>query len=117
MLLIVNECTKIKCRVDGSIERYKMRLVARGFTQREGIDYSETFNPVIKQTTIRLVFFIAILCNLKIHQLDIPNAFLNSVLTEEVYIKQPLSFVDSALPSHVCRLHKSLHGLKQASRA
>jgi len=117
MLLIVNECTKIKCRVDGSIERYKMRLVARGFTQREGIDYSETFNPVIKQTTIRLVFFIAILCNLKIHQLDIPNAFLNSVLTEEVYIKQPLSFVDSALPSHVCQLHKSLHGLKQASRA
>jgi len=58
MLLIVNECTKIKCCVDGSIEHYKMRLVARGFTQREGIDYSETFNLVIKQTTIRLVFLL-----------------------------------------------------------
>jgi len=107
---------QIKCRVDGNIERYKACLVARGFTQQEGIDYSETFSPVIKQATIILVFSIAVSRNWKIHQFDIHNAFLNGVLIEEVYMKQPLGFVDPTLPSHVCRLHKSLYGLKQAPR-
>jgi histone deacetylase 1/2 len=65
---------------------------------------------------VRLVFSIAISCDWKIHQLDIHNVFLNGILHEEVYIKQPSSFVDFALPSHVCRLHKSLYGLKQAPR-
>jgi hypothetical protein len=92
-------------------------MVARGFTQQEGIDYSETFSPVIKHATVRLVFSIAVSCGWKIHQLDIHNAFLNGVLDKEVYMKQPPSFVDSALPSYVCRLHKSLYGLKQAPQA
>jgi hypothetical protein len=108
---------KIKRRSDGIIERYKAHMFARGFTQQEGIDYSETFSPIIKQATVRLVFSIAVSCGWKIHQLDIHNAFLNGVLDEEVYMKQPPSFVDSALPSHVCRLHKSLYGLKQALQA
>ena len=107
---------RIKRRVDGSIEHYKERLFARGFTNREGIDYSETFSLVIKQATVQLVFSIVVSCNWKIHQLDIHNVFLNDVLTEEVYIKQPLDFVDSTLPSHVSRLHKLLYGLKQAPR-
>jgi histone deacetylase 1/2 len=108
---------KIKRRFDGSIKRYKARLVARGFTQQKGIDYSETFSPVIKQVIVRLVFSIAVSCGWKIHQLDIHNAFLNGVLNKEVYMKQPPDFIDSALPSHVCRLYKSPYGLKQALRA
>ena len=108
---------RIKRRVDDNIERYKVRLVARGFTRQEGIDYSETFNLVIKQPTIKLVFFIVVLRDWKIHQHDIHNAFLNGVLAEKVHMKQPLGLVDSALPSHVCRLYKFLYGLKQASWA
>jgi len=108
---------KIKRRSNGSIERYKAHLVTRDFTQQEGIDYSETFSPIIKQATVRLLFSIVVSCDWKIHQLDIHNAFLNGVLDEEVYMKQPPGCVDSALPSHVCRLHKSLFGLKQAPRA
>jgi len=79
--------------------------------------YSETFSPVIKHATVRLVFSIAVSRNWKIHQLDIHNAFLNGILTEDFYIKQPSGFVDSSLPSHVCRFHKSLYGLKQAPKA
>jgi hypothetical protein len=103
---------KIKHRADGSVERNKACLIARGFTQQEGIDYSETFSPVIKHATVRLIFFIAVSCDRKIHQLDIYNAFLNGILDEEVYMKQPSGFVDLTLPSHVCRLLKSLYGLK-----
>jgi histone deacetylase 1/2 len=103
---------RIKRHVDGNIERYKACLVARGFTQQEGIDYSETLSPDIKQATVRLVFSIAVSRNWKIHQLDIHNAFLNGVFIEEVYMKQPPGFIDSTFPSYMCRLHKSLYGLK-----
>jgi hypothetical protein len=102
--------------MDDNVERYKEHLVARGFTHQEGIDYSETFSPVMKKTTVRLVFSIVSSRDWKIHQLDIHNAFLNGVLIEEVYMKQSPGFVDSTLSSHVCRLYKSLCGLKQALR-
>ena len=108
---------RIKHSVDNSIERYKACLIARGFTQQEGIDYSKTFSPIIKQAIVRLFFSIVVSLNWKIYQLNIHNVFLNGVLTEEVCMKQSLGFVDSTFPSHVCRLHKSLYGLKQASRA
>jgi len=78
---------RIKRRFDGSIERYKASLVARYFTQQEGIDYSKTFSPIIKQATVRLVSSIIISYNWKIHQLDIHNTFLNGILDEEVYMK------------------------------
>jgi histone deacetylase 1/2 len=92
-------------------------LVARGFTQQEGIDYLEMFSLVIKPTTVRLVLTIVVSYGWNIHQLDVHNAFLNSILQEEVYMAQPSGFVDLALPSHVWRLHKSLYGLKQAPHA
>ena len=100
--------------MDDNVKRYKTCLVAISFTKQEGIDYSKTFSPVIKQVIVRLVFSIVISHSLKIHQLDIHNAFLIGVFVEEVYMKQPPGFVDSTLPSHMCQLYKSLYGLKQA---
>jgi len=118
MNVIGSRCVyKIKRHADGQVARYKAQLVAHGFTQQEGIDYLETFSPVIKPTTVRLVLTIVISYGWNIHQLDFHNAFLNDILQEEVYMAQPLGFVDSALPSHVCHLYKSLYGLKQAPHA
>jgi hypothetical protein len=88
-----------------------------GFTQRPSIDYDETFSPVVKSATIRMVLTLALSCSWPIHQLDVKNAFLHGTLTEIVYCVQPTEFVDSSQPNYVCRLNKSLYGLKQASRA
>jgi hypothetical protein len=83
---------RIKKNADGTIDRYKARLVAKGFKQRHCIDYEETFSPVVKSATIRLVLTIVVSRGWSLRQLDVKNAFLHGVLEEEVYMKQPLGF-------------------------
>ena len=83
---------KIKHTADGSIEKYKARFMARGFSQKEGIDYEETFAPVARYTSIKSVLALVAVMKWKIHQMDVKTAFLNGVVEEEVYVEQTLSF-------------------------
>jgi hypothetical protein len=108
---------KIKHIVDGSIEKYKARFFTHGYSQKEGIDYEETFTPVTRYTLIKTIIALAAKMKWKLHQMDIKTTFLNGVIEEEVYIEQPQGFEVEDKKSHVYKLKKSLYGLKQAPRA
>ncbi len=103
---------KIKQGANGEVEHYKARLVARGFTQTYGVDYNETFAPVAKFTFIRCILALTTLEDMEIHQMDVETTFLNGELEEEIYMEQPQGFVRQGSEHLVCKLHKSLYGLK-----
>jgi hypothetical protein len=106
---------KVKRKADGTVDRYKACLVAKGFKQQYGIDYEETFSPVVKSATIRVVLSLVVSCGWNLRQLDVKNTFLHGILEEEVYMRQPSGY-ETRL-GYVCKLDKALCGLKQAPRA
>ena len=106
---------KIKTKADGSVERYKACLVAKGFTQEYGIDYEETFAPVARLISIRCLIAVAAVRHWPLYQMDVKNAFLNGDLHEKVYMQPPLVYPH--LGNQVCRLRRAFYGLKQAPRA
>lgn len=95
--------------------RHKARLVAKGFAQRFGVDYQETYSPVLRYTSIRLLIALAVKYDYMIDQMDAVTAFLQGELSEEIYIQQPESFHDAT--NRVCKLKKAIYGLKQSGRA
>jgi hypothetical protein len=108
---------KIKHAANGSVDKYKGRFVAKGFSQVEEIDYEETFAHVARYTSIRTIIALAASMGWRLHQMHVKTAFLNGEIEEEVYIEQPEGFVIHEQKSHVCRLKKALYGLKQAPHA
>jgi hypothetical protein len=103
---------KPKLKSDGSIDKYKARLAAKGYSQTKGIDYAETFAPVAKLNTLRMLIALATKYHWKLHQLDVKSAFLNGELKEEVYLTQPEGFVEKGQEHLVCKLKKALYGVK-----
>jgi Reverse transcriptase (RNA-dependent DNA polymerase)/Integrase core domain len=108
---------KVKMDMDGNPQTYKARLVAKGYRQIQGIDYEETFSPVAMVKSIRILLAIAAYYDYEIWQMDVKTAFLNGNLTEDVYMSQPEGFVDPKNKGKICKLLKSIYGLKQASRS
>jgi hypothetical protein len=108
---------KVKRKFNGSIDRYKARLVVKGFKQRYVIDYEDTFSPVVKSATIHIVLYISVSHGWSSHQLDVHSAFLHGVLEEEMFMCRPPVYEDKKTSHYLCKLDKSLYGLKQVARA
>jgi hypothetical protein len=108
---------KTKHSVDGSIDKYKARFVARGFSQKEGTDYEETFVCVVRYTLMRAILVISTVMKWKLYQMDVKTTLLNGVIEEEVYVEQPQGFETHDSETSVCILKKSFYGLKKSPRA
>ena len=110
----------MKYKADGTVEQRKSRLVAKGYTQQEGVDYTDMCSPVAKLASVKLLLGLAAVKGLKLSQMDVSNAFLHSDLDEEIYMSLPLGYTpapgEALPPNPVCKLHKSIYRLKQASR-
>nr|GEW93041.1 copia protein [Tanacetum cinerariifolium] len=122
---LIGDCPKPSCNKDqkafigdenGLVSRNKTRLVAQGYNQQEGIDYDETYAPVARLESIRILLAIACVNDFKLYQIDVKSAFLNGFINEEVYVAQPPRFIDFQEPKYVYKLKKALHGLKQAPK-
>ena len=107
---------RVKYDGEGKIQCYKGRLVAQGFTQKYGIDYDEIFSPVAQFSTISTLLAFAVERKMQIHQMDVVSAFLNGELREEIYMQQPPGYIQSGKEELVCKLKKSIYGLKQSPR-
>jgi hypothetical protein len=108
---------KKKTNMDGNVHIHKARLVAKGFRQVQGVDYDGTFSPVVMLKSIQIILAIAAYFNYEIWQMDVKTTFLNGNLTEDVYMTQPEGFFDPTKAAKVCKLQKSIYGLKQVSRS
>ena len=108
---------KNKSDEHGTMIENKSKLIAQGYTQVEGIDFDETFAPVTRLKSIRILLAIASHLNFKLYQMNVKSAFLNRMLQEEVYVEQPKGFVDPHRPDDVYKLKKALYGFKQAPKA
>ena len=107
----------IKHKADGTVERYKVRLVAKGYTQTYEVDYQETFSPVAKLSTVRVLLSLATNLDWPLHQFDVKNVFLHGDLKEEVYVELSSRYTTSTETKVVCKLQRALYGLKQSPRA
>ena len=103
---------KVKYGSDGKVERFKGCLVAKGYVQMYRIDYEETFSPIVRFSSIRSLLAFAVQNEMLIHQMDVVSTFLNGKLDEEIYMEQPSCYVVAGIENHVCKLIKSLYGLK-----
>jgi hypothetical protein len=107
---------KKKLRPDGTIDKYKARLVAKSYTQKEGEDFIDTYSPVARMTTLHILLSLTASHDLLVHQMDVKIAFLNVESEEEIYMTQPDGFVVKGHEDMVCKLQKSLYDLKQAPK-
>ena len=107
---------KRKMKPDGTIDKYKARLVVKGYREKEGLDYFDTYSPVTRITSIRMLIALAAVYDFKVHQMNVKTSFLNGELEEEIYIEQPEGFIVLGKEKKVCRVVKSLYGVKQAPK-